>query len=295
MAFLKNPFFGAKSFIPYARASYIPYGVFEVVQEVSLERSADKVKLTGGNAPGAYAAEYGQPENAITATLKEYPHFAFELLEGITAVSSTSAEASRNVGAITNKNGATVMHATTGIASVAVKEAKKANLPLGRVVLTCLTATTVSVKVLGQPFGDVSSFETVGAQVEATVTITGTDATVDVDDIGITITGGSGTVGMTVGHTASFDCRPVNTDGYYSVEVGNETFTGADFGAFVVWPKQSDGSILYADLYKLSAFGINWKAVSREYSEFSLEAEMLVDTCNSNKLYKIVKISPTSC
>lgn len=280
-------FWGAKYFIPYNRTTFKPYGVFQVMQEVALERSIEQVELLGGDAAGAWDSEAGQPENSITGTFREFPNFAFEMLEGAT-ITSTAADSAGFVSAILNKKNDTVVDATTGIASIALKVGEEGALIAGRVILVAATTTTVDIYASGL-LGSGNAFSDDTALIVAGVTIPGTGATVDVDDIGITITGGSGSIAMVAGDTAYFESRPINSGGSEIIEVGGSA-TIQEFGAWLVYPKKSDGQINYVDFFRIKAAGMPFGATSKEWSEWELAGKPIVDNDQGGDIYKMYRI-----
>ncbi|MFA6582668.1 MAG: hypothetical protein WCS77_00070 [Elusimicrobiaceae bacterium] len=285
-------FYGAKFLIPYSRTTGLPFGVFRVLQEINFERKVDFKDLTGGDAQGAWDTELGQPENSLSVKLKEYPNFVFSLFEGNTPTEN-AAEAAGYIGTPTNKVGTSVIKATTGIASIAVKSAKIANLPAGRLLLKATAANKIRIYLLGLPKGD-AAFQNIGGEIaSAEITIPSSSGTVDVDDLGLTITAGSGTVAFTADDTAYVDVRPVNS-GSMSVDVGGVTATMSEFGAMVVFPQKSDGAIFYIDIFRVKAFGVPWSAKMREWSEWTLNGKVLVDTANSDKLYRLCQTYPNA-
>lgn len=275
-------FFGVKYLIPYNRVTKQPYGVFRVIGSVEFANEIEMVPLEGGHSPAPWAVEEGQPSVSITATLREYPDFSFGLLENAT-ITTAVAEASGSVTAIANQSGSSVVSATTGIAGIAVKEAKKENLPFGRLIFKATDTTKVTVYLVGE--GD---FDLVNGQVVAETVVPSSGGTVDLDDIGITITGGSGSVAFVVGDTAISTVRPVNT-GSSKVSIGNDTNT-TEFGLLCVMPKQgSTGKSSYIDVFRVKASGMPWNANSREWSEWTMNGMVLVDTATS-KTHEIIKI-----
>lgn len=279
-------FYGAKYAIPYNIATGVPCGVFRVLQEVNFERKVEFNDLNGGDSMGAWDSEMGQPENSISMTLKEYPNFAFSLLEDAT-VTENAAEASGYVGTASNKTGTSIVAATGITAAPVVKSAKKANLPAGRVVLKATAATKLKVYVVGLPKGD-GTFILDDASVVAEITVS-TGATVDIDNIGITLTGGASATAFTIGDTAIFDVRPVN-NGSSIVTVGSTNSSADEFGLMLVFPQKSDGQLYYIDIFRVKAFGMPFKSVTRDWSDFQLSGKVIYDSTNDG-LYKAVMLS----
>jgi hypothetical protein len=286
-----NGRFGIKYVIPYKLGSKDPYGIFRVMQELTVERAREGVNLTGGNPDGAWAQEAGEPANPLSLVLREYPDFAFTTFEEGTQVDNTAAEPSGNFGTIENTLGTSIFDATTGIASIAAKVGKEANIPFGRLVIKgTAVAGEVDIYLVGTPKGDGAFLNDLGLVAQG-VTIPGTGGTVDVDELGITITGGSGAIAFTDGDVAVLDVRGANF-GSVITTVGSKPNV-KNMGIMAVLPELSDGSLTYIDFHKVSVpSGIPFTGIYREWAEFTLTGEVLVDPCNANNLYTLYRIKP---
>jgi hypothetical protein len=264
-------FYSIKFLIPYNMTTFKPFGVFRVIQELNFERTIDLNDLTGGHIAGAWDTEPGQPENSLTGTIREYPYFAFEILEGADTI-ETAVEATGNIGSVTNKNGTSVVDATTGIASVIAKSGEEDNIKGIRYVFVATGASTVDIYVHGD-----ATFANIQGAVVENVTVPGTGGTVDVDSLGITITGGSGAISFTTDDTAYADTRPIHS-GFGQTQVGQSIDVIQRFGLICVFPKKSDGAQFFIDLPEVVAAGMPWAGVSREWSEFALNAKPIVNS-----------------
>ena len=277
-------FYGVKYAVPYDRATFQPYGIFRVIQEFNFARSIEFNDLTGGDIQGAWDSEPGQPENSMDGTLREYPFFAFQLMEDATTA-ETAAEATGNVATITNKEGTSVFDATTGIASVAAKAGFEDNIKGVRYVFVATGAATVDIYVHGS-----ATFENIAGAVAVGVTIPGASGTVDVDDLGITITGGSGAIALTTGDTAFCLTRPIH-NGFGITVVGSDTASANEFGMMMVLPPKSDGAQFWIDVHRIKAQGMPWQAVTRDWSEWAFTGKPVIDT-DVNALYTLYTKKP---
>ena len=144
-----------------------------------------------------------------------------------------SAEPNGAVTTLTNANGTSCMAATTGIASVALKSGGAADLKAGMYTVKVVSATTVDVYCDSDiDFGSIYTGGAVGTFVDDTLKITAAPLTVttagaltEVTGFGIDLVGGSGTISMTIGDTATFEVRPAN--------VANEVITIGDRNTFL--------------------------------------------------------------
>ena len=82
-----NYSFGAKALIFYNRTSFKPVGIFRVISTVEFTREVEALPLTGGHRNGPWAVEAGEPTHSLTATLMEFPDFAFTELFGFLRLS----------------------------------------------------------------------------------------------------------------------------------------------------------------------------------------------------------------
>lgn len=270
-------FFGIKYLIPYNITTKVPLVILRAIGEISYENSVDKVELVGGHADAAYDVEYGQPSPTLSGTVREYPSELFEIMETCT-VTDYSAEASGSVGTMTNANGTSIVK-NNGLTGVAVGTA--ANLVFGQYVLVATGAQTLELRINGLS----DSFLDMQGLVVATISTT-TTGSVAVAAAGITLTV-TGTPNYTVGDTAYFDVKPINT-GSTKVVVGTGTVP-TNFGVRCVFPRKSDGVLHYIDVFNVSARGMSWKGVSREFSEFDINWTPVIRS-SDNGVYEVVRV-----
>ena len=132
------------------------------------------------------------------------------------------------------------------------------------------------------------------AKVVAEITLTGTSATQDLDDIGITVTEGSGSPSLTTGDTAVAFIRPVNY-GNSEIIFGTEAARRKEFGLIMVSPVQSTGVFTWMDILKCKATNsINLAITENEFSEWTLEGTAMYDICEDRIFHKYI-FDPRSC
>lgn len=270
-----NYSFGAKALIFYNRTTFKPVGIFRVISNVEFAREIEQIPLTGGHRNGPWAVEAGEPTNTLTATLMEFPDFAFTELDNATKTTTTGEDTTGNVGTITNKNGTSVVNATTGIASVALISGSGALLPLGKVVVVATAAKVVDVYLLGDVASGGIPVTNELTLIASAVSIADTGATVDIAAYGIRITSGSGTVAMTVGDTAYFTTRPANSK--TTAIVMPDSSDVKILGCVLVFPKNSAKQQKIVDFPKVAVAGTPFAANTREYAEFEMTATPLYD------------------
>lgn len=285
--------YGIHSISPYNRTTKLPYGILKVIGSANLALNSDLERLFAGSNKFAWAAENKTVSAELTAKVKAYPGFLFSLFLGAT-VTDTGTDTAGTVSTLTNANGSTCKSATTGIASIAVKAAQKANLKFGKYVLKVLTSTTVGVY-------SVSDIDiTRGTDVVITddtmlltitiATIT-TGGTIAMDDLGLELTGGSGTIGMTVGDTATFEVLPPSTKSS-AIVVGQSTDTFPAFGALLLAQKRATGEMFEIDAHNCVGGGLPINLEENAFSQPELKMACLYDS-TLNRVFTIRHILPS--
>jgi hypothetical protein len=87
---LGNPriIFGVHSISPYNRTTKMPYGILKVIGSANLALTSDIEQLFAGSNKFAWAAEAKTVNAELTAKVKAYPGFLFELFLGATVTDS---------------------------------------------------------------------------------------------------------------------------------------------------------------------------------------------------------------
>lgn len=254
-----------------------PYGRARVLGSAEIKSEGELKPLNGGSSKYPWKIERGLITAEISLTLREYPSFLFQTLLG-KSITENAAEASGDCSTLTSKSGALV--GTTGVATATVKSGSEADLKFGKYLVKAVSATTVDVYA----YSDVDFANGTDLVYEddllkitsSALTIT-TSTAVTVPSIGIELTGGSGTIGMTTGDTATFEVRPINS-GSREVVIGSSTETFVDFGMVLSAARQGDGTMQEVDCYKCSGSGLPINLTENEWSEFSVTLQMYRDT-----------------
>lgn len=283
--------FGVKGLIFYNRTTLKPVGVFRVISEVNFTGERPQELLEGGHHNGPWAAESGVPANTLTATLMQFPDFAYTELENATKTVTTGEDTSGDIGTITNKNGTSVVNATTGIASVSITSGEAADLPVGKVVAVAASATTVDLYLLGDTASGALPVTNELTLIQAGVTIADSGATVEISGYGITITSGSGTVALTTGDTAYFTVRPANSE-TTEIVLGDASDV-KNVGCILVYPKTSDKRHSIVDFPKVAVSGLALAASTRAYAEFEMNATPLYDS-DESALFKETRVTASN-
>lgn len=288
---LSNPLnvFGIHSFTPYSRTDGTPYGTLRVLGSANLELTAEQEDLFGGSQRYAWASEPKTVSTQLTLNTKQYEDFEWQLFLGA-SYTQNSAETSGNVTALANVKGTSVLQASTGIASVQViPSTGAANLKFGRYVVkvTDVASDTVTIYAASDIdflTGTDAAF-TDDTLAVATAIIPGGSATVDVAALGIQFTGGSGTVAMTLGDTAEFYVRPINT-GNWVIDVGASGATFPEFGAVFLAAKRSNFEMFEIEAYRCQGAGMPLGLNEQAWSTADITVKCLYDSVK-NKVFRV--------
>jgi hypothetical protein len=272
--------FGIHSCSPYSRSTFLPYGQLKVLKGSSFGLSGELAQLYGGSSKFAWAAEESTIKAELSVKTSEFSDFLFELFLGKAPTAVTTADTSGTVTTLANKNGTSCKHATTGIASVGVKAASKTDLKFGKYVIKVASATTVNVYSYSDAdfaHGTAKTFEDDNLKITASaLTIVASTAT-EVPGFGVELTGGSGTIGMTVGDTAYFEVLPLSNKSM-SVVVGASANTFTEFGAICMAKKNGSNELFELDIYKLKGAGMPLPFETGAFAETELKAVALYDS-----------------
>ena len=270
--------YGVHSLTMYDRSTFLPFGILKVVGGLNLGLTGQFTDLNGGSSRYAWDSEPGVLTATLTGTIKEYTNFAFERLLGATTTDN-GAESSGNVTTLTNKNGTSLKHATTGVASVSVLSASKANLKDGLYVLKCTGATEVTLFAMTDADfanGTNGVFADDDLSVGTPLTITSGSNT-DLAGYGLRFSGGSGTIGMTTGDTAYFYVRKVNT-GSSLIIAGAAAQQFSEFGAYISSQVKGGGGNVQVQAYKCKAIGLPLNFAEQAWMNSDFNMTMLYDS-----------------
>ena len=270
--------FGIHSVTPYNVDTGEFYGELRVLESSSLTLQGELIDLLGGSNKYPWESQDGSITAEMSLSFSEYPDFVYELFLG-KAPTALSSEANGNVTTLTNKSG-TLVQASTGIASVSLKTGEQADLKFGRYVVKATSATEVSV-FFSSDFdiarGTDEDFIGDDLEVETGITIPSTSATVDVGDFGLEFTGGSGTVALTTGDTATFEVRPVN-EGGMTVKIGSTSASEfPEFGA-ILYSQKKANELYEIDCFKCKALGMPINFNRNAYSAAEITVKVLYDS-----------------
>lgn len=272
--------FGIHSIVAVNRTTQVPYGEAAIVGDASVAFEASSVDLRGGSSLYARATEITEIDSNVSVNLRTFPDWVFELfMSG--SVSTTAASATDGtVSALTNEVGTSVFSATTGVATATLKSGEAANMKAGWYAVVAASATTVDVY-------KISSFQnTRGTNVyfdddtlkitTSALTITASSA-VEVPGIGIELTGGSGTIGMTEDDVAYFEVAPPH-NGISDIVIGEPGSTFPEHELYIYGKERASGEKAYIRCYKAQCVsGLTYNFSQSDFASTDVTIKLLLD------------------
>lgn len=273
--------FGVHSFAPYSRTTGLPYGIVKVLESSTLSMSAEAISLMGGSQKSPWAVEDGTFETEMSLKFSQYEDFLFEIFLGKAPTASTSESASGNVSAITDKYGTTIVDATTGIASVTALSGSESDMKAGLYVVKATGAAAVDVYCLSDlDFARGTDVNYVNDALKITsspLTVT-TGGNVTIPNFGLKITGGSGAIAFTTGHTATFSVRPYNSANS-TVRIGAAASqTMPEFGAVVTAQRRSSDELFELDCFRCKGAGLPIGFERGKFSQAEVKVAVFYDS-----------------
>lgn len=275
--------FGIHSATPYNRTTGLPYGIIKCLKGSSLGLNGELIKLNAGSQKFPWAIEEGNITAEVSMKISEYPSFITELFLGKAPTDVSTPDTDGTISTLTNKKGSSVMDASTGIASVIViPTTGAANLKFGKYVIKAASATTVNIYCLSDidfNRGTDEAFDDDTLSVATAQTVT-SGANTDIASLGLRITGGSGTIGMSTGDTATFEVQPPLTKSM-SVRIGGGSDTFPEFGMLILAKQRSNGEMFEVDLFRCKAAGMPIGFEQNAFGEGEVKAEAFFDSAKN--------------
>lgn len=293
---IRGTIFGIHSVTVYNRTTGKPKAIYKVLGGAGFEPSPEFEKLMGGSNPYPWATEFKEFGTSANFVAREVDGSTLaDFIGG--EYTEKVASATGEVTSVANKNGTSVVDATTGIASVTAISGSETDLKMGQYVLEATGADTVKLYCLTD-----ESFRKQGTKKEMvddklgvvieSITVPDAGGTVDVTGFGLTITGGSGTVAFTTGDTAYFYVYPPY-DEAWTVEFGQEGVAFQDVGILMRGANGS-GQTFEVDLFKCKVAGypINFNEKGFSESEITVEPQYCTE---QGAVGNIRWVSNTNC
>lgn len=272
--------YGLHMVSPYSRTDGTFYGGLNVLKGSNISMSATNVELRGGSQKFPWAVETGDIKCEVDLKVAEYPDFLFTLFLG-QAPTDLGVSATGTASALTNFLGTSVLQASTGIASIGITPTTgAADLKFGKYVIKATDATHVDVYMSSDvdgARGTAAPYQDDLLKITASPLAVPSGSTVAVPGIGITITGGSGTIGMTAGDTATFEVLPPSVKSM-SVTVGSSSAVFPEFGMLVVAQRTGDKRMIEIDLFRCKGAGMPMPFTPNAFNEADIKVGVFYDT-----------------
>ncbi len=287
-------YFGVHSVTPYNRTTGVFYGILKVLGGSSLALNGELIKLQGGSQKYPWAIEEGNTTSELSLKIKEYPSFLYELFLGKAPTDVSSADTDGTVSTLTNKSGSSIADASTGIAAIVViPTTGPANLKFGKYLVKYASATTVDIFMSSDidfNRGTDEEYDNDLLRVASGQTVTSGGNT-DIASLGLRLTGGSGTIALVAGGTATFEVQPPLTKSM-EVTLGGASDTFPEFGAIIMAKQRSNGEMVEVDCFRCRASGMSHGFEMATFSEAEVKAEVFYDSAK-NGICKIRWVQPS--
>lgn len=283
--------FGIHSISPYSRLDGMPYGILKVIGSANLALTSDLEQLFAGSNKFAWAAENKTVSTELTAKVKAYPGFLFSLFLGAT-VTDAGSDTAGTASTITNKKGSSMV-AATGLASVGILSASKANAKFGKYIIKATASDAFKIYLLSDidiSRGTDVSFVDDTLEV-ASVTGVATGANSDVASLGLRFVGGASATAFVTGDTATFEILPPSSKSS-NIIVGKSTDTFPNFGALLLAQKRATGEMFEIDAHNCVGGGLPISLEENAFSQPELKMTCLYDP-SLDRVFTIRHIMPT--
>jgi len=284
--------YGIHSLTPRSRTTGLPYGLLKVIGSANLSLTSDIEQLYAGSNKFAWAAENKTVSSEITAKVKAYPGFLFDLFLGATTTEATT-DTAGTVSTMTNVTGTSIV-AATGLASIAVKSAQKANLKFGKYLFKALTSTTLAVYAMSDidlKRGTDAVYTNDTLLLTITIGAVSTGTTVSIDDLGLQIVGGASATAFVVSDTATFEVLPPSTKSS-NIVVGGSSDTFPAFSCLMLAQKRSTGEMFEIDAHNCVGGGLPISLEENAFSQPELKMTCLYDS-TLDRVFTIRTIFPS--
>ncbi len=266
MSLTNRVVYGFHSFTAINRSTGLPYGTAKIVESGNFSTSRDQSKLFGGSNPYPWAVEDVTSEAEISFKAKQVEDWMFEVFHGKAPTTVTTPATGGAVSAVANKYGTSAV-AATGIASVSVKTGSEADLKFTKYVIKVASATTLRVYAMSDVDfnrGTDKSFVDNTMEITSAALTLVMGADVDIPGFGLKITGGASAIGMTTGHTATFEVHPP-FDKKTEVSIGAAADVFPEFAAHMVAQKRSNGEMFEIEAFKCKGSGLPLGMQEKEF------------------------------
>jgi len=281
--------FGIHSITAYNPDTFVPFGTAKVTGAVTFNQTGESIPLIGGSNLNPWEVENGTIDSSGTMTFKEIPDWLYEAFMGNAAVTN-SAEPLAGLESIVNLNGTSTV-AATGIASVDIIAASETDVKTGIYMVLVVSATTVDVYGLTDvDFGTGTNLNFVDDSLKITAApltiVTATPVTIP--SLGLELTGGAGAIGMTIGDTAFFDARAINT-GSTTATIGISNSQFVDTGLVFAAQRKGNSEIFLLDVLRTKVAGVPFPFEEKAWMNSEVNFTAFYDTTR-NAVFRSIRV-----
>jgi hypothetical protein len=256
----------------------MPYAHLKILGEASYAMNPEMAELAGGSQKAPWDVAIKSITSEFKATAKEYDPVASKILTAGN-LREYSANAQGEVIDARTMRGLSILNSQSGIASITVKASKNANLKEGYYILKATDATHVQLYAYSDvDFGQGAtklSLDDAGRLLERDIAVPEAGGVVDIDDFGISITGGSGTITLTPGDTARFYVvRPHG--GAWHLDLGSSASDFEEVGVTVASAKVN-GMVTMLHLWRCKAAGLSFVFPENDYGTYEINVKPMYD------------------
>ena len=273
--------YGIHSVTLFNRSNRLPFGMMKVLGSLSFDFSGDFNDLYGGSSKYAWDSESGVLNSTITLNVKQFEDFQYEKFLGASATAN-AAETSGNCGTLTNQYGTSVV-AATGVVGLTVESGEEDELKDGLIVVKAVGAATVDCYYMSDVdmnTGTDKVFETDLLKITASPLTVTTGGTVSVPKFGVELTGGAGTIGMTIGDTAYCFIRKIN-DGSSIITIGSSSAEFSAFGLHVASQKKGSNDVHDLTAWNCKGIGMPQSFTEAEWMTADITMRALYDSAEN--------------
>ncbi len=247
--------FGIHSITAYNPSTRQPYGTAKVLGSLTFNNSGENISLTGGSQAYPWDVENGLVNADGTINIKEMPDWLPGAFFG-DPLTTNAAETGGSATAIANVFGTSAV-AATGLLSVGVKSGSEADVKTNTYQVLVVSATTVDVYAMSDvdfARGTDLTFQDDALKITASPLTVSLSGVVEIPGTGLELTGGAGTIAMTVGDTATFDSRSINTGSTTGI-IGTSNQNFVEVGLYCTAQKKGSNELYHIDIFRAKGTG----------------------------------------
>lgn len=285
--------YGVHSVAPYSRTTGLPYGIAKVLASSNFSITGELNQLFGGASKFAWAIEEANVTAELQLQVKQLESWMFELFLGKAPTDVSTPSTSGAVSTLTSKVTGLV-DATVGIASVSALSGSEADLKFGKYIVKYVSATTVDVYCLSDVDfnrGTDKSFENDALKITASPLTITSGGNVTIPGFGLKLVGGSGTIALVSGGTATFEVHPAYTK-TMEVSIGGTSDTFPEFGCVMVAQQRGNGEMFEIDAYRVKGAGLPLGLTEKEFNQPEITAQAFYDSAK-NAVAKVRWVQPS--